>query len=81
VKYTQAQPSRWRSEAEVIIYAISTDDSGLILRGDKNLEKIAEATGWSRFLPVQDERTSRTLSPQSKTSYAASTWFRIIPPI
>ena len=39
--------------AEVIIYAISTDDSGLILRGDKNLEKLAAATGGRAFFPFK----------------------------
>src|SRR5258708_12583728 len=39
--------------AEVIIYAISTDDSGLILRGDKVLEQIAEATGGRAFFPFK----------------------------
>ena len=41
--------------AEVIIYAISTDDSGLVMRGDKVLEQLAEATGGRAFFPVQDE--------------------------
>jgi VWFA-related protein len=39
--------------AEVIIYAISTDDSGLILRGDKVLEQLAEATGGRAFFPFK----------------------------
>ena len=39
--------------AEVIIFAISTDDSGLILRGDKTLEKLAEATGGRAFFPFK----------------------------
>src|SRR5580704_17418379 len=41
--------------AEVIIYAISTDDSGLILRGDKALQQIG-CYRRTRFLPLQDER-------------------------
>src|SRR5258707_2340253 len=41
-EYTQAQAVEMAQRAEVIIYAISTDDSGLILSGDKNLEKIAQ---------------------------------------
>jgi len=39
--------------AEVIIYAISTDDSGLILRGDKALQQIADATGGRAFFPFK----------------------------
>ena len=48
---TQGQAIEMAQRAEVIIYAISTDDSGLILRGDKNLEKLAEATGGRAFYP------------------------------
>jgi VWFA-related protein len=39
--------------AEVIIYAISTDDSGLILRGDKALQQLADATGGRAFFPFK----------------------------
>ena len=39
--------------AEVIIYAISTDDSGLVLRGDKVLQQLAEATGGRAFFPYK----------------------------
>src|ERR1700686_897366 len=39
--------------AEVIIYAISTDDSGLVMRGDKVLEQLAEATGGRAFFPFK----------------------------
>jgi VWFA-related protein len=42
--------------AEVIIYAISTNTSGLKLRGDKILEHFAEETGGKAFFPfkIQD---------------------------
>lgn len=42
--------------AEVIIYAISTNTSGLKLRGDKILEHFAEETGGRAFFPfkIQD---------------------------
>jgi Ca-activated chloride channel homolog len=39
--------------SEVIIYAISTDDSGLILRGDKALQLLADATGGRAFFPFK----------------------------
>jgi len=39
--------------SEVIIYAISTDDSGLILRGDKSLQQLADATGGRAFFPFK----------------------------
>jgi len=44
-EYTRAQAIEMAQRAEVLIYAISTDDSGLILRGDKVLEDLASATG------------------------------------
>lgn len=54
----QSEVSRWQAlemaqRAEVIIYAISTDDSGLILRGDKVLQQLAEATGGRAFFPFK----------------------------
>jgi Ca-activated chloride channel homolog len=51
--FTRAQAIEMAQRAEVIIYAISTDDSGLILRGDKVLEQIAEATGGRAFFPFK----------------------------
>jgi Ca-activated chloride channel family protein len=52
-EYTLAQAVEMAQRAEVIIYAISTDDSGLILRGDKNLDKLASATGGRAFFPFK----------------------------
>ena len=52
---TRAQAIEMAQRSEVLIYAISTDDSGLILRGDKVLEDLASATGGRAFFPVQDE--------------------------
>jgi VWFA-related protein len=39
--------------AEVIIYAISTDESGTVQRGDRVLEQLAEATGGRAFFPYK----------------------------
>ncbi len=52
-EYTLAQAVEMAQRAEVIIYAISTDDSGLVLRGDKNLEKLSAATGGRAFFPFK----------------------------
>jgi VWFA-related protein len=52
-EYTLSQAVEMAQRAEVIIYAISTDDSGLVLRGDKNLEKLAAATGGRAFFPFK----------------------------
>jgi Ca-activated chloride channel family protein len=50
---SEAQAIEMAQRAEVIIYAISTDDSGLVLRGDKVLQRIAEATGGRAFFPFK----------------------------
>jgi Ca-activated chloride channel family protein len=52
-EYSRAQAIEMAQRAEVIIYAISTDDSGLILRGDRVLEQLAEATGGRAFFPFK----------------------------
>ncbi len=52
-EYTRAQAIEMAQRAEVIIYAISTDDSGLILRGDKSLQQLADATGGRAFFPYK----------------------------
>ncbi len=50
---TKAQAIEMAERAEVIIYAISTDDSGLILRGDKVLQELADDTGGRAFFPFK----------------------------
>jgi Ca-activated chloride channel homolog len=50
---SRAQAIEMAQRSEVIIYAISTDDSGLILRGDKVLEQLAAATGGRAFFPFK----------------------------
>ena len=52
-EHTRAQAIEMAQRAEVLVYAISTDDSGLILRGDKVLEDIASATGGRAFFPYK----------------------------
>jgi Ca-activated chloride channel homolog len=52
-EFSEAQAVEMAQRAEVIIYAISTDDSGLILRGDKVLQRIADATGGRAFFPFK----------------------------
>jgi len=51
--YTRTQAIEMAQRAEVIIYAISTDDSGLVLRGDKVLQQLADATGGRAFFPFK----------------------------
>jgi VWFA-related protein len=50
---SRAQAIEMAQRAEVIIYAISTDDSGVIMRGDHVLEQIAAATGGRAFFPFK----------------------------
>src|SRR5882724_4031887 len=52
-EHTREQAIEMAQRAEVLIYAISTDDSGLILRGDKVLEDLASATGGRAFFPFK----------------------------
>jgi Ca-activated chloride channel homolog len=52
-EHTLAQAIYMAERAGVVIYAISTDDSGLILRGDKVLSQIADATGGRAFFPFK----------------------------
>jgi Ca-activated chloride channel family protein len=50
---SKAQAIEMAQRAEVIIYAISTDDSGIVMRGDKVLEQMANATGGRAFFPFK----------------------------
>lgn len=52
-EYSRAQAIEMAQRAEVIIYAISTDDSGLVMRGDHVLEQLADATGGRAFFPFK----------------------------
>lgn len=59
---SRAQAIEMAQRAEVIIYAISTDDSGLILRGDKVLVQLAEATGGRAFFPFKMKDMTRSFA-------------------
>jgi VWFA-related protein len=59
---TRAQAIEMAERAEVLIYAISTDDSGLILRGDKVLEELASATGGRAFFPYKMKDITRSFA-------------------
>lgn len=48
--------------AEVVIYAISTDDSGLVLRGDGVLEQLATYTGGRAFFPYKMNDITKSFS-------------------
>ena len=59
---SRAQAIEMAQRAEVIIYAISTDDSGLILRGDKILQQLADATGGRAFFPFKMKDVSHSFA-------------------
>ena len=59
---TKAQAIEMAQRAEVIIYAISTDDSGLVMRGDRVLEQLAEATGGRAFFPYKMKDITRSFT-------------------
>jgi len=52
-EHSAAQAIEMAERAQVIIYTISTDDSGLILRGDKVLQQLSDATGGRAFFPFK----------------------------
>ena len=52
-RVTREEAVEMAQRAEVIVYAISTNTSGLKLRGDKVLERFADATGGRAFFPFK----------------------------
>ncbi len=72
---SKAQAIEAAQRAEVIIYAISTDDSGLILRGDKSLQQLADATGGRAFFPnkIKDIQNSfAAIEDELRSQYVVS---------
>jgi Ca-activated chloride channel homolog len=61
-EFSKAQAIEMAQRSEVIIYAISTDDSGLVMRGDKVLEQLAEATGGRAFFPFKMKDITRSFA-------------------
>jgi VWFA-related protein len=71
----EAQAIEMAQRAGVIIYAISTDDSGLILRGDTVLQQLADATGGRAFFPfkMKDIKSSFTaIEDELRSQYVIS---------
>ena len=74
-EYNRAQAIEMAQRSEVIIYAISTDDSGLVLRGDRVLEQLAEATGGRAFFPykMKDVKNSfAAIEDELRSQYVVS---------
>jgi VWFA-related protein len=72
---TAMQAIEMAERAEVIVYAISTDDSGLILRGDKALQQLADWTGGRAFFPFKTKDVKNSfaaIEDELRSQYAIS---------
>lgn len=88
--HSAAQAIEMAQRAQVIIYTISTDDSGLILRGDKILQQLADTTGGRAFFPfkmkdiknsfsaIEDELRSQYIISYHPADFEADGRFRPI---
>ncbi len=61
-RVTREEAIEMAQRAEVVIYAISTNVSGIKLKGDKVLERMAEATGGRAFFPFKIEDVTNSFS-------------------
>src|SRR5947207_13864331 len=61
-EHTRTQAIEMAERAQVIIYTISTDDSGLILRGDKVLQQLADAIGGRALFPFKTKYIKSSFS-------------------
>ena len=61
-RVTREEATEMAQRAEVIIYAISTNVSGVKLRGDKIMERMAEATGGRAFFPFKIQDVANAFS-------------------
>jgi len=61
-RVTLGETIEMAQRAEVIIYAISTNISNIKMKGDKIMEKLAEATGGRAFFPFKIEDVSNAFT-------------------
>ncbi len=61
-RVTREEAIEMAQRAEVIIYSISTNISGVKLRGDKVLERLADATGGRAFFPFKIQDVANAFS-------------------
>ncbi len=74
-RFTREQAVQEAQRTEVIVYAISTNISGIKTRGDKVLEYFANATGGRVFFPLKldDVATAfRQIEAELRSQYAVS---------
>jgi len=89
-RVTREEAIEMAQRAEVILYTISTNVSGVKMRGDKVLERMAEATGGRAFFPfriqdvsnafseIQDELRSQYVLAYKPADFTADGHFRSI---
>ena len=61
-RVTLGEAIEMAQRAEIILYAISTNISNIKMRGDKIMEKMAEATGGRAFFPFKIEDVSNAFA-------------------
>jgi Ca-activated chloride channel family protein len=61
-RVTREEAIEMAERAEVVIYPISTNVSGIKLKGDKVLERMADATGGRAFFPFKIEDVANAFS-------------------
>jgi Ca-activated chloride channel homolog len=74
-EHTPAQAIEMAERAQVIIYTISTDDSGLILPGDMKLQHLSDSTGGRAFFPykMKDIKSSfAAIEDELRSQYVVS---------
>jgi Ca-activated chloride channel family protein len=72
---TRAKAIEMAQRSEVLIYAISTNDSPSVMRGDKVLEDLASATGGRAFFPFKMKDITRSfaaIEDELRSQYAVS---------
>jgi Ca-activated chloride channel family protein len=74
-RVTMSETIEMAQRAEVILYAISTNISNIKMRGDKIMEKMAEATGGRAFFPFKIEDVSNAfaeIQDELRSQYAVA---------
>lgn len=74
-RVTREEAVEMAQRAEVIVYTISTNTSGIKLRGDKVLERFSDATGGRAFFPFKISDVANAFSEiqdELRSQYAVS---------
>ncbi len=74
-RVTREEAIEMAQRAEVIVYAISTNNSAQLTRGDKVMERITEATGGRSFFPLRMQDVSKAfmeIQDELRSQYAVA---------